>query len=298
MLDIQTRESISDFRISQPKKNGLWSLSQLHRRGQVSSEFIGDARHAIYRLPIRVAEGVTLTIAAQVSPEAIAARELAAQHAKPSATYRKLSRQLQRRHAIGDDTPRASNDNFAWPLAKALLAEKNEELLKYAMRYKQIEASANSDARLGGDSVAYGELQLDCETTIRDDGTVVYGKAKQSTSANAIGSTPSRKSTAADETTQAAMIPSGRPWHGDDKVNAMIDDKRTLARLRAKLGPLVVPFEMGVCEGATLQEVGHAAGTSSVRGSMAAGRAIMHLGLITVRDALGELKFSDFKTSG
>ena len=47
------------------------------------------------------------------------------------------------------------------------------------------------------------------------------------------------------------------------------------------------PFELAVIDGRTLAEVGNAAGVAARSGAMGAGRAIVHMGLIAVRDALG-----------
>ena len=195
------------------------------------------------------------------------------------------------RHNIGKDWDgKAANDNIAWPLAKALLAEGNKELLKYAIAYRKIYNTAKSEAVLGG-SAPEREMNLEQRFIHADDESTPKG-TRQLTAANV--DIPAKRKTPTD-----SLEPSGngssvpKPLNGDAAVNDMIDAKLQLERLQAKLGHLADPLEMAVVDGATLEAVGNACGIANRAGSMGAGRAIVHMGLITVRDSLGKLNRKD-----
>jgi hypothetical protein len=180
-----------------------------------------------------------------------------------------------------------ANDNFGWPLAKALLAEKNHELLRYAIKYRQIESSANDQEPLLGSSPLAGIVNVEHETYVRPDGELTYGKVHRSTSVDSIAKTPARKkSVANDQTTFASQRVAG-PWRGDDRLNAMIDNKEMLGRLRAALGAIVDPFEMLVLEGRTYEDAGRSMGVMPTRGAQYAARAMVHMGLLAVKRTLG-----------
>ncbi len=190
------------------------------------------------------------------------------------------------------------NDNeprkVVWPLAKALVAEGNTELLKTALAYRKIYNTAKSEVVLGGKAIAHENLTAESlsiavESVARDDGSVTFGKVRKSRGINAADVAPKRKVAANDETTSgASSVP--KPWNGDMPVIDMIDAKVQLARLQARLGPLAEPLEMAVMDDATLQAVGNAAGIANRAGSMGAGRALVHMALIMVRDALGRVR--------
>lgn len=216
-----------------------------------------------------------------------------AERATGERTVRKITRRIAMRQAIGEGWDGAANDNQPWPMAKALLAEGNKDLLKYAMAYKKIEASANSEATLGGSGVSLGGgMQLEHETFIRPNGDIAHGRVRQSRAAS-VDIPPKRKIPPfpdAETGIERNSVRVQKPWSGDDKVNDMIDNKAILHFLQDKLGPLVEPFEMACIDGKTYEEVGRAMGVGSKRGAQSAASAMIHMALITVRDALSGLR--------
>lgn len=200
------------------------------------------------------------------------------------------------RHNIGKDWDgKAANDNIAWPLAKALLAEGNKELLKYAIAYRRIYTLAKSEVVLGG-SAPEREMNLDRYVyEDKETGEQKYNNVRKRQAAD-VDIPPTRKKPT------DSLEPSGngssvtKPWNGDKPVNDMIDAKRQLSALQDRLGHLADPLEMAVVDGATLEAVGNACGIANRAGSMGAGRAIIHMGLITVRDCLGRLERKDLAT--
>ncbi|MDF2809519.1 MAG: hypothetical protein K0S56_550 [Microvirga sp.] len=189
---------------------------------------------------------------------------------------------------------KADNDNVNWPLVKALFAEGNHDLVKYAIRYRQIEASATSDAQLTGTTPTEGDyLVVAHETSYNGKGELVFGKVRRSLSAEAIGDIPPRQASRTGETIMHPSAPVAKKWSGDAKVNNMIDDKRLLARLRWRLGVIVEPFEELVLHGKTYEAVGRLMGIGNHAGAKGAACAMAHLGLIAVRDELGELRRED-----
>lgn len=219
----------------------------------------------------------------------LSSRIVYAEHEKQGIAIQKS--RLSRRAKIGRDWDgHAANDNIAWPLAKALLAEKNTELLKIAMRYRQIEASANSGAELRGASALKGELEIDQRTVVRHDGSVAYKGARLSKSAKSVGSTPSRQYVATNDNSSTNSRPIGKPWTGDAAVNDMIDAKPLMARLHSALGPLLEPFEALVIDGKTYEEVGRMLGSGNKVQAMGAARAMVHLGLATIAPIVAGMK--------
>ncbi|CAH1657063.1 conserved hypothetical protein [Hyphomicrobiales bacterium] len=191
----------------------------------------------------------------------------------------KLKRSIRARQAIGDGWDgRPDNDNIAWPLAKALLAEKNGDLLKYAIRYRQIEASATSGAQLGGTSQGMEFMPLDQRTWLNAKGEVVNKGARRLTAVEVTGDIG---------THNGAKV--AKKWNGDAKVHAMIDDKALLAQLRNRLGIILEPFEELVLHGKTYEHVGRMMGIGNHAGAKGAASALVHMGLIAIRDALGDV---------
>lgn len=203
-------------------------------------------------------------------------------------------RRLSARSKIGADWDgTAANDNIAWPLATALIREGNMELLKAAIAYRKLNDEANSSAMLGGTSpeIASG-YKLDRTTWVRASGGIAT-KVRKLESMDAPATM--RVSPFEDEDTlvQKNSVKIPKPWNGDAPVNSMIDAQRRLGELRERLGILVEPMEMAVVDGETYQSVGNASGVSDRSGSIAAGRAIVHMALISLRDFIGNVKRSD-----
>lgn len=192
------------------------------------------------------------------------------------------------RGKVGKDWDgQADNDNAVnWPLARALVREGNTDLLRVAMAYRRIYDKAKSDAVLGGGGVSVGDgISLDQYVKTHETGEVEYKGARKSRAAP-IDIPPTRKIPAGGmSSTNVSSVP--RPWNGDASVNDMIDAKKTLASLHERLGYLCEPLELAVIDGLTLEAVGNSIGVAHRGGAMAAGRAVVHMGLITVRDALG-----------
>jgi len=205
----------------------------------------------------------------------------------------RLARRMK--HVDKDWDGKADNDNINWPLATSLVREGNTELLKTAMAYRRIYDSANSGAQLGGTTYTPKEGKVIDYVSKLDESTghIAYGKARKSHSVDAVASTPARRKNITNETTIAASSPIPRPWNGDRPVNDMMDNQGKLAGIRRALGYLAEPLEMAVVDGATYQKVGNSIGVADRSGSIAAGRAVVHLALITARDAIGQIKRED-----
>lgn len=206
-------------------------------------------------------------------------------------------RRLAARANYGKDWDgRADNDNIAWPLATSLIREGNLELLKAAMAYRRIYDTAKSESVLGGKGVALKDgFSLDRHIHIRASGSIAYKHVRQSEAASVDIPATAKVAPYANEEDgverNTVRIP--KPWEGDKPVNDMIDAQTKLASLHDRLGALVEPLEMAVIDGATYQAVGNASGVADRSGSIAAGRAIAHIALASVRDALGHVKRSD-----
>lgn len=204
---------------------------------------------------------------------------------------------LGKRAAIGKDWDgRADNDNINWPLATALLREGNTELLKAAVAYRRIHAQAHCGAVLGGSSAPLGKgMALDQRTHITASGNIVYKGARSVETAEP-ESQPMMKVlpyVAEDDGIERNVAKVPRPWNGDKPVNDMIDAQTKLIALRERLGALVEPLELSVVDGKTYQEVGNSLGEAHKVPATSAGRTVVHLALLTARDAFGSIKRPD-----
>ena len=209
---------------------------------------------------------------------------------KPGVHAQKARIAARTRH-VKNDWDGAANDNEqSWPLATALLKEGNGDLLKYALAYRRIYDRAKSEAMLGASGARLDAgVALDRYTYLRPNGQVVYKHARKSVAAET--DIPAKRFVSVEEEAPDrnwTKVP--KPWNGDAPVNDRIDAQRELSVLQEKLGPTAEPFEMACIDGATLTEVGGACGASSRDGKPAAGRAVCHLALITIRDSLGQIK--------
>lgn len=181
---------------------------------------------------------------------------------------------------------KADNNNIAWPLAKALLAEGNHDLLKYAMAYRKIYDQAKAEIALGFKGTPPTEMTIVRRNYVDEStGKITYGGEIVSKAASVDKPAMRAMPTNPDSKKRAAPVP--RPWTGDVELISAMDAREKLSWLQGMLGPLVEPFEMACIDGATLAEVGGASGASSRDGKPAAGRAVCHLALITIRDAIG-----------
>jgi len=197
------------------------------------------------------------------------------------------------RAQIGRDWDgKADNDNIAWPLAKALLAEGNDELLKYAIKYRKIYDQAKSEVMIGFKGAASPDMVVVRKSTVNEStGHISYGGDLVIKSAPTEMPATMKSPTNPDSKKNAAPVP--KPWTGDMEIINAMDARELLAHLQAKVGSTIEPFEMAVIDGATLAEAGNAAGIANRGGAMAAGRAILHMGLLAVRDALGPVNYRE-----
>jgi hypothetical protein len=196
-------------------------------------------------------------------------------------------RRLAARASYGKDWDgKADNDNAVnWPLARALVREGNIELLKVAISYRKIYELAKSEAMLGGKAAPIGDgMNFDQYVKTLESGDVEYKGARKSKAAAV--DIPARMKIPAGSLSSTNQTNVPKPWNGDKPVNDMIDAKAKLSALQLRLGYLCEPFEMACIDGATLQEVGNSVGVSNRTGAQAAGRAVVHMALITVRDIL------------
>lgn len=211
-------------------------------------------------------------------------------------------RLAQRARKGADWDGKADNDNIAWPLATALIREGNTELLKAAMAYRKIHDEAHSGALLGGRTASIGDgMALDRYSYIRPNGTVTYARPRQKKSANI--DIPAKRYVSppsydqVDHSSEEVKVSNWsnvpKPYKGDEPVNKMIDAQSKLVELRGRLGVLAEPFEMAVIDGETYESVGKSLGQSHKVPATASGRTAVHMGLITVRDAIGPVKRQD-----
>lgn len=206
---------------------------------------------------------------------------------------------LEAQRADWDGSMCPANDNIGWPLAKALLTEKNHDLLLVAIRYRQIERAATSGYQLMGLSPT-ADLSITRVSETDENGDISQGGVRRSKSADAIATTPGRKARATDndEGDPAPMRTSSvqRPWKGDDKLHAMIDGKKILEKLHEVLGAFVEPLEAMVVEGATYEEVGRRFGVGNRAGAMGFARGVAHVGLLAAKGVLAGYTHIDANT--
>lgn len=187
---------------------------------------------------------------------------------------------------------KADNDNAVnWPLARALVREGNTDLLKVAVEYRRIYDTAKSEAVLGGKSPVKSEgMRLVQRIHQLEDGNVEYKGARKSEAADA--DIPPKMKIPAGGLSSTNQVNVPRKWEGDKPVNDMIDAKSELSYLQYALGHLCEPLELAVIDGRKLEEVGNSVGVANRAGAMGAGRAVVHMGLITLRDAMRRKKLA------
>ncbi|MCW0235264.1 MAG: hypothetical protein OJJ21_16810 [Ferrovibrio sp.] len=219
---------------------------------------------------------------------------LAATRKAEAKACRRAGAPARHRQILGDGWDgKADNDNIGWPLAKALKADGKEHLLRAAMEYRRIEASANSGSQLGGTALGLEPVRLDQKTWVNREGEVVTKGERKLTSAAYADVAPTQAGRQTEGMMRPAQ-PAPKPWNGDAKVNAMIDDKDRLARLRGVLGPMVDAFEDAVLSGRTLEDIGRGVGRASSKSSAApAGKAIVIMALYVVASELQRIRMDE-----
>lgn len=210
---------------------------------------------------------------------------------------------LAKRAKIGAEWDgKADNDNISWPLATALIREGNTELLKAAMAYRKIHDEAHSGALLGGRTASIGDgMALDRYSYIRPNGTVTYARPRQKKAANV--DIPAKRYVSppsydqVDHSSEEVKVSNWsnvpKPYKGDEPVNRKVDAQGKLTELRGRLGVLAEPFEMAVIDGETYEAIGKSLGQAHKVPATASGRTAVHMGLITVRDAIGSVSRQD-----
>lgn len=167
-----------------------------------------------------------------------------------------------------------ANDNQGWPLAKLLRAEGRDDLLRVAARYRQLDAVASNPSPLVGSDLE-GAVPLDQRTWLRPDGELAYKGARRLTARGFDDEEPTRNG-----------LPLPKKWTGDDPLNAMIDAKKAMERLRGRLGPLSEFVDDACIHGETLEAIGRSRGIGNEAGAKGAGRALVFLGLEVLAEAL------------
>lgn len=220
------------------------------------------------------------------------ARMTYAEHERDGVHWQKV--RLAYRAKKGADYDGAANDNINWPLATSLIREGNTELLKAAMAYRRIHDTAKSEAVLGGTSAPLGAgMSLDQRTHIKPNGSIAYKGARKVDYVEGQATMKVPPYAREDDGVERNVVRIPKQWNGDKPVNDMIDAQNKLEELRRVVGPLVEPLEMAVIDGETYQTIGNSLGVANRAGALGAGRATVHMALVAVRSALGELQRKD-----
>lgn len=199
---------------------------------------------------------------------------------------------IGKRAARGSDWDgRAANDNTT-PAIKWLLAGQRKEMLEPLLAYVRLEREANSGAMLTGEAHTPADmLQIDQATWLDPaTGELKYKGARRLRGIEFTGREHAGKSTA--DPLQIKPMPASVPkaWNGDRAVIDRIDAAPKLARIRAALGPLLVPFERLVLEGKKLEQVGWNCFATNERAAMSIGGSILMMGLGVVLHELEAMK--------
>lgn len=233
------------------------------------------------------------------------ARPKYAEHEK-EAVHAEKKRLAARAKKGADWDGTAANDNISWPLATSLIREGNTELLKAAMYYRKLHDEAHSGALLGGRTASIGDgMALDRYSYVKPNGSVIYKHPRQKKSADV--DIPAKRYTAppsyenivptSEEVKVSNWSNIPKPYKGDEPVNRKLDAQSKLASLRRMLGVLCEPFEMAVIDGETYETIGKSLGQAHKVPATASGRTAVHMGLITVRDAIGTVSRRDLSSA-
>lgn len=192
-----------------------------------------------------------------------------------------------------------ANDNKDWPLAQWLRKDGNEVLLKVAQRYRAMyDASIVEVPLIGAMPDSDMAAPLDQRVHNREDGSVGYKGVRRVKGAiartdgddgtsNVVPINDKVRTAIQSGVSTFPMRPRSpvmKKWNGDRLINAAIDSRKGIRRLRDKLGPLVEAFEDAVLHGETLAAIGEERG--GPRNAGVAGRVLVILGLEVVQREL------------
>lgn len=200
---------------------------------------------------------------------------------------------LAKRAERGHDWDGKEVAEQGWPLAKSLLREGNEALLRVAVKYRVLYETAKGDPLLGGGgSPMASGMAIDQRTHVNSNGNIAYKGVRKVAGAPQEKSPTMKVEPVENKETgvQYNTVKIPKKWNGDRAVNDKLDAERLLSQVQEALGHLQEPLEMSVVDGATYQEVGNYLREAQRSQAIAAGRTVVHLGLVTVRDALHNLE--------
>jgi hypothetical protein len=204
----------------------------------------------------------------------------------------KLLKRISVRQSIGDGWDgKAANDNTT-PAIKWLLAGQRKEMLEPLLAYIRLDREANSGAMLTGEShSARDMLQIDQKTWLDPvSGAIKYKGERRLTGIDFTGREAPVKSSLDPMQVKPLPVAVPKPWKGDLPVINRIDAEPKLARIRAALGPLLIPFERLVLEGKKLEKVGWDCFATNERAAMSIGGAVLMLSLGVVAEHLEAAK--------
>lgn len=174
-----------------------------------------------------------------------------------------------------------ANDNQDWPLKKLLNTEGNAVCLAWAERYRDLFDAATSNVQMIGKDASENVYVLHRSKEDESTGTITYREEKVIKGKKSQLDTQPNRATAAGEQTKKRAAPVPKKWQGDWPLLNKIDASYELARLRAKLGPIIPAFEAAVIDSQTLEDIGKAHGIGN-KGAAGAGRALVFLGFDVV----------------
>ncbi|QPC43503.1 hypothetical protein HW532_12835 [Kaustia mangrovi] len=203
-----------------------------------------------------------------------------------------VHRQTIGRMANGDEWDNRIHDDLPdWPLAKALKADKQNDLLEVARQFRRIYDQAHTHVEIMGSDYERGSLYVVHRTSVdKKTGAVQYGKVLRSHSADTIATEAARRRVGDTSRTIKGHAPVARRWEGDHTINRMLDARRLLADLLARLGPIRDEVVAAVVHGDTMEDVGRMMGASNQKYALGAGKQVVLRGLVAVRDALADMR--------
>lgn len=203
------------------------------------------------------------------------------------------TRRIGQRAKKGADWDGAANDNVHLPAIKWLIQTGRKEMLKPLLDFIRLDRQAYSGALLTGDTGNAQDLlqvQLGIDHKVWIDpktGALKYKGERRMTGIEFTGREHPGKSDADPLQVKKEAAPVAKPWSGDMAVIERIDAVPVLSRIRAGLGPLLIPFERLALEGQTLEKVGLDCFATNERAAMSIGGAVLMLGLGVVMEVVG-----------